>query len=203
MKDKILAYLTEKYTPTSILLYGSYANGTNDETSDFDCMLIVPQKKTAHDDSVVGGVQMDCFLFTKEETAAEDLAPFLTVYDASIALDDGTGAALKARVRQYVADHSVRTEEDRIFLRSWIKKTCARIRKGDDEGCFRAVALLSESLEDYCLLRDRFYFGSKKTIQYLKENDPAAYDLFHSAISSRTETSILRWAEYLVREDNI
>ena len=33
--DKIITYLQEKYMPLSIIVYGSYANGTNDLNSDF------------------------------------------------------------------------------------------------------------------------------------------------------------------------
>ena len=41
--EQILEYLKNTYSPVSILVYGSFADGTNDETSDFDCMLIVSE----------------------------------------------------------------------------------------------------------------------------------------------------------------
>ena len=82
MRREILSYLQARYSPISILLYGSYASGTNDETSDFDCMIIVHEKEKRHDNSVINGVPLDCFIFTKEETLSDDIDAFLTVYDA-------------------------------------------------------------------------------------------------------------------------
>ncbi len=197
MREKIIAYLTETYHPLSVLLCGSYADGLQDECSDFDCMVIVQEKDRRHDDTVICGVPLDCFIFTKEETEGEDLDPFLTVCDAEIVLDDGTGKALKERVRRYVAEHSVIEEEEKRFIASWIRKTMKRARKKDEEGAYRAVAFLAESLCDYCFLRDEFYFGSKKTVQLLKSTDETGYKLYHEAIMTRTTESIVLWADYV------
>lgn len=197
MLDEILTYLETQYHPLSILLYGSYADETNDEYSDFDCMVIVEKKEKRHDDSIVAGVQLDCFLFTPEEVQnEEDLEVYLTAYDANIVKDNGLGADLKKRVREFVEAHSVIDAEEKQFIRSWILKTMNRARKGDDEGHFRAVAFLWESLTDYCFLRDRYYFGSKKAIAMLKAEDPEGYALFHEAVTCRTLPAIERWALY-------
>ena len=195
MKE-ITEYLINTYHPRALLVYGSYTRGDRDEYSDFDCMVIVDSKEKDHDDSVIGGVQLDCFIFTAEEAAAEDVDPFLTAFDSEILLDDGTGAALKERVRKYVAEHTVTEESEKEFIRSWIRKILRRMEKGDDEGSYRGILFLSESLEDYCALRDLFYFGSKKTIAYLKANDPQGYALFHDAVTGRIDESIRAWAEY-------
>jgi len=194
----ILDYLNKTYQPLAILLYGSYQNGTNDEYSDFDCMLIVAEKGKNHDDSVIDGVQLDCFLFTEEETVSGDPDTFLTAYDARIVKDNGSGVALQQRVREYVAENSDIGEEEKQFIASWIRKTMKRAQKNDDEGSFRAIAFLWESLTDYMLLRGRFYFGSKKTIAFLRENDEAGYRLFRRAISERSNEAIAEWAEYVV-----
>lgn len=196
---EIIEYLKKTYQPRSILLYGSFSNGTNDEYSDFDCMVITDRKERKHDDSVIGGVQLDCFIFTPEETENEtDLEAFLTAYDAVIALDDGTGEKLKQRVREYVVAHSVIDDEEKQFIAAWIRKTMKRAEKKDDEGSYRAIAFLWESLADYFLLRDLYYFGSKKAIRYLKENDPAGYELFHHAVTNRDNGSITAWAERVI-----
>ena len=81
MKE-IIDYLKETYHPRALLVYGSYTRGDRDEYSDFDCMVIVDSKEKDHDDSVIGGVQLDCFIFTAEEAAAEDTDPFLTAFDS-------------------------------------------------------------------------------------------------------------------------
>ena len=193
---EIIEYLKKTYQPRSILLYGSFSDGTNDKYSDFDCMVITSRKERKHDDSVIGGVQLDCFIFTPEEAENEaDIEAFLTAYDAVIALDDATGEKLKQRVREYVAAHSVIDDEEKRFIAAWIRKTLKRAEKKDDEGSYRAVAFLWESLADYFLMRDMYYFGSKKAIRYLKENDPAGYELFHNAVTNGDNGSIAAWAE--------
>ena len=196
--DQILAYLKDAYDPISILVYGSFADGTNDPTSDFDCMLIVPQKDKNHDDTVIGGIQLDCFLFTEEEVQGEDLFPFLTAYNSRIVLDNGIGADLKRRVHAYVEANATTSEEEKASLISWMQKTIRRIKKDDDEGNMRAISLLAESLADYYTLRDMFYLGSKKAIGYLKETDAKGYALFHNAVTLRSNDAIINWAEHII-----
>lgn len=197
--EAIIQYLQETYHPRALLVYGSFVRGDQDEFSDFDCMVIVDAKEKNHDDSVIGGVQLDCFLFTAKETEEEEPDLFLTAYDSRILLDDGTGAALKERVRSYVARHTVIDESEKEFIASWIRKTLRRMEKNDDEGNYRAVAFLFESLTDYCFLRDIFYFGSKKTIALMKAQDAPGYALFHEAVTRKTNAAIRAWAEHVIR----
>ena len=197
--EQIIEYLKNTYQPLSILLYGSYADGTNDESSDFDCMIIVREKTKNHDDSFIDGVQLDCFIFTEEQVKDEgDIDVFLTVYDSNIVLDNGLGAELKGRVRKYVEEHTVIPDDEKEIISSWIKKMMRRVEKNDDEGNMRAVSFLAESLVDYFLLRDMFYFGSKKAIHYIKENDRDGYDLFHHAVTAKNNGDIIKWAEYII-----
>ena len=180
MKEVAVEYLVNTYHPRSLLVYGSFARGDWDEYSDFDCMVIVDEKSVKHDDTLISGVQLDCFVFTAEETAEEDPEPFLPAYDAEILIDDDA--------------------DEKAFIISWIRKTMKRMQKDDDEGNYRAIAFLWESLTEYCLLRDLFYFGSKTTIQYLLTNDMEGYKLFHKAIKLKTNESILNWARYVIHE---
>ena len=159
MKEVAVEYLVNTYHPRSLLVYGSFARGDWDEYSDFDCMIIVDEKSVKHDDTVIEGVQLDCFVFTAEETAEEDPELFLPAYDAEILLDDGIGEQLQERVRRYVREHKTIDADEKAFIISWIRKTMKRMQKDDDEGNYRAIAFLWESLTDYCLLRDLSYFG--------------------------------------------
>ena len=196
--EQILEYLQNTYHPISILLYGSYADGTNDPTSDFDCMLIVSKKDKNHDDTIIHGIQLDCFLFTEDDLQRKNIDVFLPAYHSNIVWDNGAGAALKRRVQEYVEQNTHTPEEEKEFLSSWIQKTIQRISKHDDEGNMRAVSFLAESLADYYALRDLFYFGSKKAIRYLKETDAQGYSYFHHAVTSRSNDAIIKWAKYVI-----
>lgn len=51
--EKYQEYLKEKYQPLALITYGSFQCGTNDEYSDFDCMIIVEEKTAKHDSMVI------------------------------------------------------------------------------------------------------------------------------------------------------
>ena len=197
--NKFVDYLKETYNPLAIITYGSFECGTNDEYSDFDCMIIVNEKASSHDDTKIDGIPLDCFIFTREEVSGDDIDAFLTVYDGNIIVDkDEIAKNLKERVRAYVAENSVISDDEKKFIASWINKTMHRAEKNDDEGNYRALAFLWESITDYFLLRDMFYFGSKKAAVYLKENDVEGYRLYHDAITKRTNDAINEWAMYVI-----
>ena len=59
-QQKIITYLKEKYNPLTIALYGSYADGTYNQNSDFDCLIIVKYKDYSHDDHLIDNVYIDC-----------------------------------------------------------------------------------------------------------------------------------------------
>lgn len=198
IKKEMIGYLKKEYRPLAIVFYGSYLSGTDDEYSDFDCMVIVSEKNRKHDDTFICGVQLDCFIYTVRDVQNEDTDLFLAVYDGEIILDtDNIAAELQEKVRRYVDEHSTVDDEEKKFIVSWIKKTMHRAEKNDDEGSFRALAFLWESLADYCILRDLYYFGSKKTVSYLKEKDCKGYMLYRRAITERTNSAIAAWAEYV------
>lgn len=200
MKEKILDYIKKTYNPTTIFLYGSYYNKTYNENSDFDSLIIVDKKDKDHDDSIIEGVELDLFIYTKNEIDRLPREVFTTLKDSSIICDDGFGEKLKNRVVEYVRKNSTRSEQQKEFIRSYIKKMCKRIEKDDLEGKFRAVALLNESLEDYYIFHNIFYFGPKKAIKYIKENDPVGYEILSDALTHTYSKTVIRWAKYIIGE---
>ena len=61
--QKIVDYLLSKYQPETIIVYGSFADGSNGPGSDFDALLLTDRMETNHDDSVVDGKPLDVFLY--------------------------------------------------------------------------------------------------------------------------------------------
>ena len=53
--DKIIDYLKKTYQPESIIVYGSFADGSANLNSDFDALIIAGKEKL-HDSSFVDGV---------------------------------------------------------------------------------------------------------------------------------------------------
>lgn len=57
-----------------------------------------------------------------------------------------------------------------------------RNRQGDLEANFRRVWVLTALVEDYFVLRNRWYEGPNVSFRWLQENGPDVLDLFQSAL---------------------
>ena len=59
--DRIVKYLIEKYNPVGIIVYGSFADESNNENSDYDALVIVDENNLyrKHDNSIVDGIELD------------------------------------------------------------------------------------------------------------------------------------------------
>jgi len=83
--EQILHYIRHKYDPISIILYGSYANETNDLNSDFDALVISAEHEPYHDTSFVDGVQLDVFVYPASCFAGDyDCEDFIQIFDGRI-----------------------------------------------------------------------------------------------------------------------
>lgn len=198
LKEDVYRYLVETYDPKAVLFMGSYMDGTADEFSDFDCVIIVPNKTCSRDESVINGVMLDCDIYSIEEVLTEEPATnALKCHDAEIVLDDGIGMIFKAKVKLKLEEIRVTTPEEKKQIRCWMEKTSKRSFMADDNGNFRAVMLLWESLPYYFMLRDLDYFGGKKAIRYLKVNDPKGYSLLHKALETKDPYDIKAWSDHV------
>ena len=65
--DKIIDYLKKTYQPESIIVYGSFADGSANLNSDFDTLIIAGKEKL-HDSSFVDGVVLDVFISCRSTT---------------------------------------------------------------------------------------------------------------------------------------
>lgn len=199
MKE-IIQYLTDTYHPAAIIQYGSFASGTNNADSDYDVLLICESCQHQHDASVIDGVQLDAVIQTREQVLdAQAIDAYVTVYDGKILLDDAqhTAQTLIARVRAYVQAHAARDEDEKAHLRQWCRKMLARARHNDAEGLYRAHWLLTDSLEIYCVMRDQYYFGPKKTIRAMQAQDAQGYALLEAALLDLR--NLKKWTEYALQ----
>ena len=198
--DEILSYLMQAYHPLAMIGYGSYANGTQNAQSDFDVLLICRECPCRHDGSVIAGVRLDAVLRTPQEVLDEN-APqeLITVHDGVILLEDESHIArqLIDRVRAYAASHAVRDEAEKQHLRQWSMKMLERAARGDAEGLYRAHWLLTDSLEIYCVMRDCYYFGPKKTIRTMRTQDPQGYALLEKTLNDLS--CLQKWTEYALQ----
>ena len=193
--EQIIEYIRLKYHPLSIILYGSYADGTNNLNSDFDALVISCDHEQVHDTSFVGGVQLDVFVYPASYFDGDfDCGDFIQVFDGRILTDhDGRGAALKKRVMAYL-DHLPQKSKAEIDVDvDWCVKMLARAKRYDAEGMFRRHWVLIDSLEIFCDVMRHPYFGPKKSLKWMEENHPAAFACYKKALEQFDIGSLENW----------
>lgn len=192
--EQIVRYLEEKYRPETIIVYGSFADGSNNQNSDFDA-LVIGDGLEGHDSSFVAGVTLDVFLYPPERFAGDfDPEEVAQCFDGKLLLDkNGLGERLLARVREYLAAY--RPRERRLAEQDldWCRKMLGRCVRGDPEGFYRWHWLLKDSLEIYIDLRGQRFFGPKKALRAMEQEDPESFALYSAALKSLDRAALEAW----------
>lgn len=196
--ESILNYLRQTYTPRAILSYGSFADGSNNANSDFDALIIAEHAKT-HDVSVIEGTVLDVFVYPADYFQGEyDPEEFLQVFDGRILLDiDGTAARLQKRVRDTIANTPPKTQEELSQALAWCEKMLMRTQRADAEGYFRWHWLLTESLEIYCDLQGWYFFGPKKALSRMAQEDTESFQIYKEALRGMIQERLMQWIHCL------
>lgn len=195
---KILEYLNERYHPLALIVYGSFADGTETHHSDFDALLIY-EGEQSHEHSIVDGVELDVFLYPlshfQQDYKAED---FLQIWDGIILQDvDNTAKNLQKKVLKHLQKYSLQSLAEKQQSLLWCKKMLKRAQRGDSEGDFRRYMLLIESLEIYCNLQNQIYYGPKKALKHMQTEDKKAKTLYTKALQEPSIEHIEDWVQYL------
>ena len=123
--EKIIEYIKRNYNPISIILYGSYADGTNNLNSDFDSLVISYDHEQFHDTSFVNGIQLDVFVYPVSYFEGEfDCDDFVQIFDGKIIVDSNErGKALQMKVISHIQNRPQKSkaEIDAISL-FWSEK---------------------------------------------------------------------------------
>lgn len=198
MKEEIIAYLTATYHPLAILLYGSFADGTNNAHSDFDA-LVIYEGEQGNDSTIFGETPLDVWLYPPQTFASDyDPEEFVQAADGVILMDtDGMAERLQQRVREYLAALPGKSEAELTQELAWCEKMLARTERTDAEGLYRWHWLLMDTLEIYCDLTHRRYLGPKKALRTMQQSDPAAFALYERALREFTAESLAEWISQL------
>ena len=126
--EAIIEYLQQKYSPLGIIVYGSYADGSNNENSDFDVLVIIENDVACHDSTVVNGVVLDAFVCPKAQFAGKfDCNAFLQLADGYIAYDtNDVAAVLLTKVKEYIDAIHTKTPEENKTNVEWCEKMLLR-----------------------------------------------------------------------------
>ena len=197
--EHILRYIQETYAPLSIILYGSYADGTNGLNSDFDALVITADHERFHDTSFVYGILLDVFVYpAKYFESSYSCEDFVQIFDGRIVTDSsGIGKALQETVRAYLKNRPGKTGTELQADIDWCVKMSARAKRCDCEGLFRWHWLLIDSLEIFCDIMHQPYLGPKKALKWMEKAHPEAFDRYKRALQNFQMDDLDEWIGYI------
>lgn len=192
----ILKYLKDTYQPETIIVYGSYADCSANQNSDFDAFLISGCLQTIHDTGMVNGIILDVFVYPNSTPfAVEDIT---RLYFGKILLDqNGRGKDLMEQVSRFIQQYPMKTNAEIAEELAWCDKMLARAQRGDAEGYYRHHWLLCDSLEFYCDIQHRYYFGPKKSLHWMEQEKPEAFACYSRALRTMGLRELAQWVAYL------
>ncbi len=195
--ESIIEYLKQKYAPLTIIVYGSYASGTNDASSDFDALLISANHEQCRDTSIVDGVPLDVFVYPAAYfLSGYDPDDFIRVFDGKIIMDSmELGHRLQSRVLERLKSRPHKPKAEVLADVDWCARMLERAGRGDAEGMYRWHWLLTDSLEIYCDIMQHPFLGPKKALAWLKEQQPEAFSLYERALLEISPDSLKGWID--------
>ena len=198
ISDRIIGFLAEKYQPDAMITYGSFTDGSANENSDFDALIIANHEK-AHDSSVIDGITLDVFIYPVEMFQSEyDPEEFVQIWDGKIVFDkNGIADHLQKRVIAYIERTPKKTTDEIQQEINWCEKMILRTMRDDAEGYFRWHWLLYDSLEIYCDVKGLHYYGPKKALRLMEKTDEEAYLIYCKALKTFEREYLSEWVNYL------
>ena len=196
MTDPIIDRLTQDLQEThgchTVILYGSRARGDFGPTSDYDIIGIREGGKKFRKAWIENGAYVDLFVWPQSAIRSPD-SSMLYMVDGKVLVERaGCGSIFLQKLKNiHDGGPEPLSDEDREFRRTWIRKMMERVRIGDLEGLYRRTWLQNSLLEDYFVLRDLWYLGSKKGFEYLRQRDPEMYRLFEAVYREPTNLAAL------------
>lgn len=193
-EEEIVKYLKESYNPIAIIKYGSFADGSANENSDFDALVITTDVEK-HDSSVVADTVLDVWVYPENKfSSGYDPDEFLQVFDGIIIQDQrGLAKNLIDRVNDYIDQTPAKSDEDIIQEVAWCEKMLARTVREDAEGYYRWHWLLMDSLEIYFDIKHLYYHGPKKALKYMQNNDSETFDIYLCALKEMNQDNLAQW----------
>lgn len=165
------------------ILYGSRARGDATPQSDIDLICIREDGPAIRDVYIVDGTYVDGFIYP--EAKLKTLEPSLLRVLGGIVLRErgGFGSALLTQIQElHDRGPTPMPDDERRALVLWSRKMLDRFRgqRGLDAN-YRRMCLLPQALEDYFLLRNTWFQGSKPAFAWLLQHDGPAYTAFERA----------------------
>ncbi|MBW4622861.1 MAG: nucleotidyltransferase domain-containing protein [Cyanosarcina radialis HA8281-LM2] len=189
---RVVADLQAKYNPQIVILYGSRARGDNTPTSDIDVACFTESTEPIKDARDFEGIYLDAWVYSFEAMSVTN-DELLRLADGYCLCDlEGKGAVFLQQLQQRISQGPNQLSTAEIeHTKQWVKKMFDRAQNSDVESLYRRYWLAIDLLQIYFDLRRQWYFGPKKSLSWLQENDSVAYHLFSQVYSNGISISAL------------
>jgi hypothetical protein len=183
--DRLVARLDGEEGCHTIILYGSRARGDAGPDSDYDLIAFRDREgPPARETGLRDGALLDVFIYPTERLAGPGSDMLHVRCGRALRDRDGAGAAFLARLDEVFAAGPDPLPADEIAARrNWAWKMLDRAARGDVEGHFRRAWLLTMLLENFFLLRNEWYLGSKAALGVLRAEHPSVYAVLERALA--------------------
>lgn len=200
---QIFDYIEKTCKPLSVIVYGSYSDGSYNENSDFDAIVISEAEDERHDTSIVDGIRLDVFVYPEKRFQDRlDPSEFFRISGGYIHIDrSGDGARLMNAVSDYENSLPKKSDKEIQDELEWCKKMLLRTKRNDPEGMFRWHWLLTDSLEIFCDKMHCRYRGPKKSLIFMKSEYPDAYSLYTNALRTFDLSALEMWIGFLCKAE--
>ena len=190
--EAIVGELVTSHGAHTIVLYGSRADGSAGPGSDYDIAAFAAIDRTVRITRQEGDVFLDVFVYPETQLESSS-ADFLKLAGGRVLCErDDAGRRLVSRSERLLEEGpDPLPPDERSALRDWARKMLVRMQRGDAEGDYRRVWLLTELLPDYFQLRGLWYRGPKKAFAWLAGHDPAVHGAFVAALAPGASDEVI------------
>ena len=181
--DELAEGLRTRHGCHTVILYGSRAAGDARGDSDYDLAGFGAAAATYRDARKWRGVYVDIFVHP-EAKLIDPPRELLAMLGGVVLFEkDGAGTKFLAGLDEMLRAGPERLPDSDIAgLRVWAWKMLERAAHPDIEANYRRAWLLQALLEDYFVLRHRWYLGPKRSFRWLEANEPRIYAAFTAAL---------------------
>jgi predicted nucleotidyltransferase len=186
--------MTNKHNCHTIIIYGSRARGTHNENSDIDLACFKENGEPYTDCRLREGLYLDAWIYPDNHIL--EPGENLKLLNGKVLVQkENFGDALLKKVNEFYKKGPEKLKDtERMLEITWCQKTLKRALRGDIEGNYRRLGLISSLLEYYFKLGNKWYLGPKDSLSWLKENDPNIYKCFELLFASPERNDYLEEA---------
>ena len=163
--ENAVAYLSTKYEFDLLILYGSYANGHNNNESDIDIIGFAEITEFVHESPIINDHMLDAWIYPI--SFISDVSKTIHILPCQILIDKSFQGA---KLIQSIEDERKKNTKklsgnEKEQMDKWIEKMIKRARQDSPEANYRYNWLLNDFPELYCNYSGFYYDGPIKTIK--------------------------------------